>query len=544
MNSTEQRIIHPTIDDDGSVYYESVMTPSSDTRPAICPMIPDRIVPVIFVPGIMGSNLKVLNSSDPVWTMNSEVGAFWDWVIKDKSAAKRKQLLDPLKTDVDDRGDLPTGTALSKEEMGRRGWGEVSAMSYGAFLAWLESHLNDIHAGTDYGRKGLRAELMTKAISASVDVPPLTHEEVATSYRYQFPVHAVGYNWLQSNAKSAERLRDCIETCKNHYREQGKMCDHVIIVTHSMGGLVARHYSEVLDKSEDGGNGYGKNVLGIVHGVMPATGAAAAYKRVKAGTEGLAGPVLGANAERVTAVFAQAPGALQLLPSNDYGMGWLKVQGSQRTISLPWKDVYDEIYLQREPWWGLINDQLINPLDPKKKMIEQDWNKFALLITEDVKTFHEKISRKYHRNTYAFYGDDPAKKTWGAVTWRHQPHMSSSVLRSGTSAPLEAAMSAGHAQLDNGIGSVALGVPSTRGESDMMFFAISGPDESGDSTVPVRSGKAPAGERGVQFCIPFTGCEHEGAFKDSPGPERQRFTLWAVTKIAYEIRHTTMAYHP
>jgi uncharacterized protein involved in type VI secretion and phage assembly len=44
-----------------------------------------------------------------------------------------------------------------------------------------------------------------------------------------------------------------------------------------LGGLVARFCSEVLNRRDD--------IFGIVHGVMPAIGAAAVYRRFKSGTE-------------------------------------------------------------------------------------------------------------------------------------------------------------------------------------------------------------------------------------------------------------------
>jgi pimeloyl-ACP methyl ester carboxylesterase len=120
---------------------------------------------------------------------------------------------------------------------------------------------------------------MEKAVADELNIAPLSYDEVRLSYRYQFPVHAVGYNWLQDNADSAKRLHERIEYFMDYYRSRfGYTCEKVILVTHSMGGLVARHYSEVLDHRD--------KVLGIVHGVMPATGAATAYKRVKAGTDG------------------------------------------------------------------------------------------------------------------------------------------------------------------------------------------------------------------------------------------------------------------
>jgi predicted alpha/beta hydrolase family esterase len=58
----------------------------------------------------------------------------------------------------------------------------------------------------------------------------------------------------------------------------------VIIVTHSMGGLVARYASQV--------SGAKDKILGIVHGVIPDLGSPAAYRRMKVGAkqEGMAGP--------------------------------------------------------------------------------------------------------------------------------------------------------------------------------------------------------------------------------------------------------------
>ncbi|WP_241575579.1 GPI inositol-deacylase, partial [Rosenbergiella nectarea] len=65
------------------------------------------------------------------------------------------------------------------------------------------------------------------------------------------------------------------------YKASGRKCEKVILVTHSMGGLVARHYSEILD-----GNNGDKKILGIVHGVMPNLGSPMAYKRMKTGESG------------------------------------------------------------------------------------------------------------------------------------------------------------------------------------------------------------------------------------------------------------------
>lgn len=129
-------------------------------------------------------------------------------------------------------------------------------------------------------------------------------------------------------------------------------CSRVILVTHSMGGLVARscvNRPGVADK-----------VAGVVHGVMPAVGAAVAYRRCKIGMyneSALAGLVIGKDGRQVTAVFAQAPGALQLLPSADYRKRWLKIvrADGEPVLSLPQADPYSEIYLEKNKWWRLVN---------------------------------------------------------------------------------------------------------------------------------------------------------------------------------------------
>jgi pimeloyl-ACP methyl ester carboxylesterase len=525
------RIIPAVVHDDGSVHYSSVMSHESDMSSGVCYMIPKRIIPVIFVPGIMGSNLKSMatdeNKQKSVWSVDSKwsIGTQWGG----KGPAQRKQFLDPAKTEVDGAGSIAKGTKKSEAELRRRGWGEVAAMSYGSFLVWLENALNDADASTDYGITGLRAELMKKLVADAPGIEPLTYDEVALSYKYQFPVHAVGYNWLQSNEDSAQRLSDRIEQFMEYYRSEfGYMCDRVILVTHSMGGLVARYYSEVL-----GGHA---NVLGIVHGVMPATGAAMAYKRVRAGTEGIAGPVLGADAAEVTAVFAQAPGALQLLPGTDYGMHWLTVRDFDGSVSLPERDPYKEIYLQRGTWWGLIEDSLLNPLDKKRLNIDTDWESFRDLISRYVKPFHTKISGKYHMNTYAFYGDDAAHKTWGNVMWkRTRRHSYGSVP---ITQPMLAVPLAAKATWNSGVGQQVVSTDSGNTLNGALFI-LQDADERGDGTVPVRSGKAPAGQRGVQVCVSYSGIEHEPAYMNE---QTQQFTLWAITKIAYRVKQTSMAY--
>ena len=70
-------------------------------------------------------------------------------------------------------------------------------------------------------------------------------------------------------------------------------------------------------------------------------------------------------------------------------------------------------------------------------------------------------------------------------------------------------------------------------------FVLQEAGENGDGTVPRRSGMEPTGRDGVQVCVPYQGIDHDGAYKNEP---QQLFALWAITKIAFSVRHTSMAY--
>ncbi|MFD0707654.1 hypothetical protein [Photorhabdus akhurstii] len=53
------------------------------------------MIPVIFLPGVMGSNLKP-EDNVPVWLVNSKLGVA-SWMAK--NASYRKETLDPSKSD-------------------------------------------------------------------------------------------------------------------------------------------------------------------------------------------------------------------------------------------------------------------------------------------------------------------------------------------------------------------------------------------------------------------------------------------------------------
>lgn len=170
-----------------------------------------------------------------------------------------------------------------------------------------------------------------------------------------FPVHAMGYNWLQGNRRSGTVVANRITELMKNDESQGFHCEKVILVTHSMGGLVAR---AVVHPNMGKLN---EKVLGIVHGVMPAIGAGAAYKRMRCGVEGddTAAKVVGNEGTLIMAVLGNAQGGLELLPSQAYGNNWLQVRHKGGIIkSLPIKgDPYEEIYKLKGVWFGLLNEK-------------------------------------------------------------------------------------------------------------------------------------------------------------------------------------------
>lgn len=93
----------------------------------------------------------------------------------------------------------------------------------------------------------------------------------------------MGYNWFNSNAQAAdylaEQMKAIVKLCES---EVGTECKHgVILVTHSMGGLVARMCAKRNPSL----------IQWVVHGVQPAIGAATAYRRVRAGWEDTEGAI-------------------------------------------------------------------------------------------------------------------------------------------------------------------------------------------------------------------------------------------------------------
>lgn len=519
--------IKPDFDQEGNANYKLFSTPKGGGVIQQCVVYPEYVIPVVFIPGVMGSNLKGRkDDADSIWRLDSDGGILGDWFGVNSSV--RKQMLNPAETTVDKNGrvdhkDEPFLLKTRRE----RGWGTMAFTSYAPFLDWLQNSLNDF----DEYQNGERYRLLESLMETETGDISLNKEEVDLSYRFIYPIFAVGYNWLQSNADSANDLSNEIDKTILFYQGKGRKCEKVILITHSMGGLVARHYTQNI-----GGE---SKVLGVIHGVMPALGAAATYRRMKAGTETSGGDVeswfaaqvLGADASAMTAVLSQSPGPLQLLPGREYGRHWLKITDGKETYSYPKNNPYEEIYLERGKWWGLCDEQFINPGKSfTEQDLDRDWQSFTKIIEREVIIFIENLSGKYHPRTWAFYGADKVFASYGEVCWQSKTPRADAWLNRhrGRDGRQGRAVDKTERFEKRTVATPLAG--SGWAKAIQQTYRILPPDEAGDGTVPVRSGRIAGHLLQARYQLSVG---HEPAYKS---PLAQEFTLRALVKIIQQIK--------
>ena len=538
----------------GDITYIHQLTASSQTDRVRMNWKTVHVLPVIFVPGIMGSNLCAVGQSDQsVWLPNSIPRMVADWLTK--NAGYRQRLLHPDRTEVYTKGETPfwhVGALSTSREFEARGWGEVSAMSYKDFLIWLEVNLNGGGTRSNHAtlNKVLQKVQNGTAWNAAKKYEPLTAEESGKAELWHYPVHAFGYNWLDDNAKAAQKLGQRIDEVIQHYNQSG-VCKQVILVTHSMGGLVARYCSE-LNNDKLKHQAMRDKIAGIVHGVMPAVGAAVAYRRCKVGMrdeDAGTSLVIGITGRGVTAVFAQAPGALQLLPSRQYPVrNWLEVRDTDGNL-LPDQpqtdDPYTGVYMVRDKWWGLVKEEWLKPKGGEPIV----WRTFTNNI-DTASDFHTALADNYHARTYGFYGSAPVDRknqkidhnSFSKITWTLEPGdarrdkatpsekqimaMGPNDVRQSGSNPLEVPGPDIQSLLPGSI-EVTVDVPGT-----YFRLRLGGHNGSGDGTVPAESGRHPVNSSATDKIAQFfniAGIDHEGAY----GPiECKHLTVYAINKIA------------
>lgn len=480
--------------------FKSVVTPSSNETICNAVIGPKLVVPIIFIPGIMGSNVESLGGKKVWFPANgalSGIGSVAHGAIF-RSARDRQNELDPETTKVSFNGEIKIKkkhkVGITEEVARARGWGSVWWKGYGPGLIFLERYLNhelieysslpDFDANSFKGSEPWKTFTQTtEGDSKASEISELWNPAKAFELLdlegfenladYAFPVFAEGYNWLQNNKVSAEIIATNMsgKIKAQVAKEFPKAKFHkFIIVTHSMGGLVARSLINESSVMSD--------ILGVVHGVMPASGAPTVYKRLATGWDGfktsgspldaIAKYVFGASAAKLIPVLANSPGGMSLLPFTNFMTThesdpntkvkpWLRLvarnlNGDVITATLPKSDPYEEIYSDQTSWWQMVDMGKLDPTgairginvsnttspstgsvvglggvpessdstdlgsdldnDPEIRLSDKLLDTISI-----VQQFQDNISNSYHANTIAHYGRDPKHLAFNEVVW-------------------------------------------------------------------------------------------------------------------------------
>ncbi|WJW83218.1 hypothetical protein QU516_07365 [Moellerella wisconsensis] len=530
---------------------------------AKCIVPPTKVIPVIFIPGIMGTNLKDTKNEEPIWRADMFMGMDTLYLTQ-LDGKKRREILNVESTLVDNSGRyMPSvyspfgddGKMLPKRE--KRRWGEALFLSYGSFLEVLQASLMDdwqkdlLNMVKNDDAEKIQNYFNTKgALSQLIDHPIggtnetlLTEKELKHFKHFLFSVHVFGYNWLEDNATSANNLTTYIDEVLNTYRNEhgyGLAIEKVIILTHSMGGLIARY---AMNPPKGSFQGCQDKVLGVVHGVIPDLGSPAAYRRMKVGAaqEGIAGAVLGSTAEELMSVLAFSPAPLQLLPYPKYKSPWLTIEdhGSYPSIvdaNIGKFDPFNEIYLRNDVWWRLYEPDI---LDKNVTTININWENYTLLMRNKVKKFmvHQEKGQ-YHPNTYIFYGTEIESDNY--LIWKKEiegkAYMNPYSGRPYFPEPKENNRRVlRYGEIDS---TTALKMGSESGMSYKQFILESSKG-SGDGTVPIESLadiiKSPCVKSSFA-----TDVDHQNAYAvDNLSDIKKRyaiqFTLRAIVKMVQEV---------
>jgi len=556
----------------------SFLTSTEYTIRGLCLVPSNSIVPVIVVPGIMGTNLRaklrprlgriederneMVGPGEAVWRPpNGKLDGLWDSSMwDDRTPEDRQKLFDSATLEVDDGGpiilpDIQDEYVQTEDDVRPRGWGEVHADSYGGLLYALQVRLNQTFGFDDRNKKRFINQHWKDVMACEPqrwgvrEFEPLTEAQLEKHARHYFPVYACGYNWLESCEKSSQRLEKRILELIDWWRKMKRSCNQVILVTHSMGGLVTRACAKRIPD----------RIAGVIHGVMPALGAPAAYRRMACGTEALSpsnnalenlaasrvAKILGETTEKTTPVLAHSPGALELLPNHLYPGPWFHVRVMQGIgpalapsyevkgdviriretaydyLHLPSGKVTNPYDLYRDitSWYRLINPALADPAG-KYKRKRGDVEKAIKSAIDTAEKFHRSLGDYYHPNTYAFYGDDQHKLSFGQVRWVARQWAGSGTAL--TPANVASAQFLGHTQEGR-----RLVLADGKNE---LHFEPEQQDANGDGTVPHQSGSGPAGK--VKQMFATRGYDHQGSYKND---DMLMLTLRLIVKIVQEM---------
>jgi hypothetical protein len=583
-------------------------------------IIEREAIPIVFVPGIMGSRLYAPSKNKMVWDPDDQSvmkSNFLTWGgLGQKSPRERLDVLvgTHFNSNYLQVAGTDNGTRLTNNGKYTDALRKKIVQDSSSYWDWArrDQRVSETarfdNLQMSGGNKGKYTRSQTPRLPWEQEANPVTNESLGTlagrnweselavfngwagvtwdfygqvllhlsNQRWEhfnkcfyFPVYAFGYNWSDSNEVSGQQLATYINNVITHEKtREGKanLCNYCIVVTHSMGGIVARWASEK--------SGAKHQILGIVHGAQPVTGTPSAYHQFRAGedvksifdsvSEWGASRVIGSDAEHLDPIFGHCPGPVQLLPNQKYvtnasnqkhtsSAKWLfqtNRQG-QSIAQLPDGNPYDSIYAHPSAFLG-FSAQAVNVLDEGPNGAMQGGSvkgkaqgpgrsgPIVMLANLNVaKQFHAQLELLCHPNTFYGYGIKLADKTYDQIiySWKRdymQPQAVYSPYGGGT------------VVTDPGDSSLGQGVDFDKKEK--AYFAIAVKDASGDGTVAASSSTAlgkPGGRShdkvanypeiagaandSVIRAFPVTNVEHSAYYNRQ---EALNFTVEAICELA------------
>jgi pimeloyl-ACP methyl ester carboxylesterase len=347
-----------------------------------------RVVPIVFVPGVMGTRLDIEGAASD-WDPD-DTTEMAGWLL----VSRRRKMRG---VDFRARGTLLTGLSgfdsgnkagneiaarprlrqIALDQMNprpasrgqssaiiqfwqKRGWGEVVWNFYGQVLMEMAEQLNP---GNGDGE--LR------------------------------PVYAAGYDWRQSSADSAATLIARV----NEVLSKHPLAKQVILVTHSMGGQVTRAALQ---------RGLEPKVLGVIHTVIPADGAVVAYRRFLTGVRkefnesefGL-DQILGKLPLEYALMQSVLRGPTELLPSDSYPEAFLHLKAGITNKFLP--DIFAEYQKTEAP--GILFKQGGQANSEVDSTIRATDVENLRARFREAGVFTRSIAGRVHPRTFLMFGD-------------------------------------------------------------------------------------------------------------------------------------------
>lgn len=342
-------------------------------------LVSSRAVPIVVVPGIMGTRLKLGKKRwDPDARVHS--GSEWAWPRVDEIRRYFSQEDTPAAI-------LRDGTECTDAEV-MRGWSALSQVFYRDVLVYLDLVFRSAYQGI------------------------------------ACPVYAFGYDWRGDNRGAAKSL---VAYCRGVVDECA--AESLILVSHSMGGYIAREAVRTTPWLK-------MLAAGVIHIGQPVLGAPVAYRRMLRGADIVFDDMsmrwlLGGGPEGVMRLFSAMPSALQLLPSDsgrgghtrsyDAWMSWHReADGGSGNLPPVGDSVYDLYKYKRQPPALASNAALEKPIPSASEEWRQIYKTSRQHLSKNLglaRKFHKNLGLYHHPTTFTISGTQ--RKTDVRVVFRY-----------------------------------------------------------------------------------------------------------------------------